>query len=118
MGNSTVGTAALSETGEEITLSGAYRLDYYTFEIADGKYAIKSTTGHYFGMTKNGGLSRAAKPDCKEFTLTMNAETFELTIKYEITGENPKVGYLAFGTTAIGMSSDVKANLSLYKVAA
>lgn len=121
VGSGTAGVGQLEDAGEEITLSGAYRNDYYQFEIGDGKYAIKSTTGHYIGMTTKGGLSRNTDPNIKEFTLTMDPETYVLTMKFEYQPEegDPIIRYIAFGTTAMSsLSTSEKANFSLYKVIA
>ena len=119
VGSGSAGVGQVSSAGEELTLSGAYKDDYFTVEMEGGKYAVKSTTGHYIGMTKTGGLSRNKNPDVKFFELTMDATTYVLTMKFEYQpAEGDKiVRYIAFGTTAMSSLSDTeKANLSFYKV--
>ena len=117
-GNSDAGQGSLAaNVGESVSISAAFRNDYYVFEKESEKFAVKSTTGHYFGITKSGNLSRSAKPDNKYFTLTMDADGL-MTIAFEKPDDSSVVKYLALGSSAIGLQTEVTANLSLYKVAA
>ena len=119
VGSGSDGVGQVTEASEDLTLSGAYKDDYFVFEMENGKYAVKSTTGHYIGMTNSGNLSRNKNPNVKFFTLAMNPTTYELTMRFEYQPAegDPIVRYMAFGSTAMSSLSETeKANLSLYKV--
>lgn len=123
--NSDKGQATLANAGENIQINALLRDDYYVFEASGEKYSVKSTTKTYFGMKIDNGevkMQRNASPDCKDFTLTINPETFEATFKFEITGSTSGTGYLAIGSNgSIGVFAtldDTTTNLSIYKVVA
>ena len=118
-----MGSLGDKDLGDEITISGAFRNDYFKLEKNEsGLFSMQSTTEHFLGMTASGGVSRAANPESNKgtryFSLTIDAETGLATIKYEITGDNPKVGYLYLKSTTIDMNSEPAANLAFYRTVA
>lgn len=118
MGKSSgIATLSLTSIGDEITIPGLYKDDYYTLTETSGLYAIKSTTGNHFGITTTGNLSTAQNPNgTKNASIVIDSETGIATIRYDYTGATPKTGYLYFDG-AIKISAEEVANLSLYKLA-
>lgn len=113
--NDGVATLSLESVGDEISIPGLYRNDYYTVSVSSGLYSFTSTTDYMFGMTNNGTLSTSKSPNVKKATVTINSESGVATIRFDKTGDSPKTGYLYFDGS-IALSSSETANLCLYKV--